>query len=1155
MRLDEVALIRWGGFTDRRIAFEPGARLHVVLGANEAGKTTLLRGVRDLLFGIERGTSFDFLHAMPSLLLGGVVSDGTGRRLGFQRRKGLKNTLLDGEGRPLPDAALAPWLGDVDKRLFESFFGLDHQTMRAGGEAMLQAQGDVGSTLFAASSGLRDLIQVRRALDDEADALFGRRRRNDRVFYQALDRLEGAQDVVRRASLHPDKWHQLERDGNEARERQRQAEAETRTVRRHRDRLEALRRAAPLLRDIDRLAAELADLADAPVLPEDFEIRVTVTQTELTTALAVHAQRELTLDGLETEREGAALDQALLAAAPLVEAVHSRIGAWPDQVADIQKLRRDCRLLEDEIAAALVEIGEAADAAGPGEAEAMVLRGLVTRRTALVTRRDEAAERLDAASRDERRLAARAADSLAVGRPLAPQKRLDQVLRHGDVDEAARDAARTARDRRQAMDEARGRLGLAEPAASLPVPGLAAVEPFAGRAAALAESRRDSERHIADLGQAVAALERQRAELAAGRDIPTPERVDAARRHRDQGWTLVRRLHVERDSGAADAAARWAGPGALADAFEDAVWRADGLADRRDAEAERVARDGQLARDLDSRRAALAEAEGARRSLDADQDAEALRWQALWRPAGIAPADPRAMLDWLRGFQDFLRLREQFAQAEADRDRRTRLRDEARAELAALLAELGADADDAPTATLVARAAALIEQADEAARRHEQSAAQWREARERIEAERATLAKAAAALSEWEEGWRRALDQAHLPADIGPESVEHRLHRWGELRGLRVRLADKRRRLGGLRDLVEAFEREVADLAVRLGADPADRPERIVALLYGRLTEARRAEVALRALDERIAETRRGRDETRATIGHCRSILAALHEAAGAADADDLPQRVRRARQRASAEAALAERRRDLPPGRDIDETRRELAAEGLDDEAMGAEIDRLGDRQEEIGRELAEIAGRLRDTEAEMAALRQGADAAAAAQRAEDAVAELGGVARDWMRLKAAGLLLARSIERFRAAAQDPLVRRAAEIFGAVTVGAYQGLAVDFDQDDRPVLVGLDRDGSRCPVARMSDGTRDQLYLALRIAAVERHVDESGPMPFLADDLFINWDDARTEAGVAALAALGARTQVILLTHHRAVLESAHRRLDPADLNVTILA
>jgi uncharacterized protein YhaN len=66
-----------------------------------------------------------------------------------------------------------------------------------------------------------------------------------------------------------------------------------------------------------------------------------------------------------------------------------------------------------------------------------------------------------------------------------------------------------------------------------------------------------------------------------------------------------------------------------------------------------------------------------------------------------------------------------------------------------------------------------------------------------------------------------------------------------------------------------------------------------------------------------------------------------------------------------------------------------------------------------------------------------------------------------------------------------------------------------------------------------LSDGTRDQLYLALRLAALELHLEQAPGMPFIADDLFINYDDERSRAGLAALAELSERTQVIFLTHH----------------------
>ncbi|OIP16474.1 MAG: hypothetical protein AUK51_10395 [Comamonadaceae bacterium CG2_30_59_20] len=66
-----------------------------------------------------------------------------------------------------------------------------------------------------------------------------------------------------------------------------------------------------------------------------------------------------------------------------------------------------------------------------------------------------------------------------------------------------------------------------------------------------------------------------------------------------------------------------------------------------------------------------------------------------------------------------------------------------------------------------------------------------------------------------------------------------------------------------------------------------------------------------------------------------------------------------------------------------------------------------------------------------------------------------------------------------------------------------------------------------------MSEGTSDQLYLALRLAALELHLQQTVALPFIADDLFINYDDGRARAGLQALAHLSESTQVIFLTHH----------------------
>ena len=59
-----------------------------------------------------------------------------------------------------------------------------------------------------------------------------------------------------------------------------------------------------------------------------------------------------------------------------------------------------------------------------------------------------------------------------------------------------------------------------------------------------------------------------------------------------------------------------------------------------------------------------------------------------------------------------------------------------------------------------------------------------------------------------------------------------------------------------------------------------------------------------------------------------------------------------------------------------------------------------------------------------------------------------------------------------------------------------------------------------------LSEGARDQLYLALRLAYVEDYASRAEPPPFVGDDLFASFDDVRTAHGLRALAAIGETVQ-----------------------------
>ena len=208
-------------------------------------------------------------------------------------------------------------------------------------------------------------------------------------------------------------------------------------------------------------------------------------------------------------------------------------------------------------------------------------------------------------------------------------------------------------------------------------------------------------------------------------------------------------------------------------------------------------------------------------------------------------------------------------------------------------------------------------------------------------------------------------------------------------------------------------------------------------------------------------------------------------------------------------------------------------------------EITQEVQRQSELSAAQADAARGLADI--------GGSDAAAIAEAMrQEALAQMADAAERYIKVYTAGRLLRWSIDRYREEKQGPLLRRAGAVFAALTLGSFTRLVVDFDKEPME-LTGQRAAGERVGIAGMSDGTRDQLFLALRLAALELHLAQATPLPFIADDLFINYDDARARAGLEALGVLAEKTQVIFLSHHEHMV-AAVREVFGEKVNVTVL-
>jgi uncharacterized protein YhaN len=216
-----------------------------------------------------------------------------------------------------------------------------------------------------------------------------------------------------------------------------------------------------------------------------------------------------------------------------------------------------------------------------------------------------------------------------------------------------------------------------------------------------------------------------------------------------------------------------------------------------------------------------------------------------------------------------------------------------------------------------------------------------------------------------------------------------------------------------------------------------------------------------------------------------------------------------------------------------------------IEEEASGYELDSLQseilsgeDRQKALQDEVFKTGGEHGKLLHEFERLQNSDESTLQAQKAEDAVARVRPAVSQYVRLRLASEVLQRAIESYREKHQGPVLSRASELFSSLTLGDHCGLTTGFGDDDKPVLVAIRKNREQVQVAGLSDGTRDQLYLALRLAAIEHHVETVSPCPVILDDILINSDDARASAALKVIGDLAKRTQVLFFTHHRRLAE-----------------
>ena len=1151
MRLTALTLTSYGNFRSEHITFDPrpGA-INLLVAPNGGGKSVLRMAFCDLLFGIGGQSPMGFRYPYSAMRITADAVGPDNERFVFGRRKGQGNTLIGANGGALDPATIVRFLGRIDRTRLERLFALDTAHLREGEANLLASDGELGAALVSGAGGTQDLRALRKTLEQARDFLAPIRRSSQRPFYLALDKFVDARKREQTSLLRPDQWQKLEQALDAAEQRRVEqnfiADTESAAI----ARWERVRRVIPWLAAHDVSAAWLDAHPDAPVLDPGLALRL----AEARAAIVITEEREgrerLTAGNLAEQLGKIVVDDRLLGEAAEIGRLVEATGAARKASSDLPTVLSRLDPLTVVVASRLRELGssfpvERASDAIPPRASVNRARRLIQ---AYIARQDAAQAAPTRIAELERELATVLAEQtalVATGDVSVLEALVKEIRVDGDPNRSQRDAEMRRAEAAESLVAMLARV----PGWTLGDTALVALAPL---------SPETYERHAADVGAMRSNTERQRDMMNSSRQardeardrldaatksssLPDDNALTRARSQRDDGWQLIYRRAFTADPPTHQEERTFAGALPLPLAYERAVTAADGIADRRVQEAAAIERAQTAYAALQKAEASFDAAETQHRLAAEATAATERAWSQI---CAILPLGPSPTI---REVQAFLTAREKVIDA-----RQTLVAANATATVLEachagwaerLAAALTTQAETSLFVLLAAADKRLV-QAQQAGRTRAALDA-TREATEKALSEaQARQHQAIAGLAEWRAEWNRAMAELNRPTDEDPSVTEDVLQVYADLDVAQKELVSLGERVSGMQRDNARFTEEAAALASRMAKDlDGTDPFLLVSTLRQRLQQAQELATQRDLLREQSLDAAKSAALAERQLLDRRAALQAILALVGASTVEAAEHRLGLAAERARHAASLAEaeaKLREAGDLRPLPELREEVAAVSSDE--IPGRIDRAAQHRKEAQAAAQEAAATASALHQQMKQKAEDTGATDAAADQQSAIATIGRVIEEALVSHVAAEMLDRALAAVERDGEPELLRRIGELFKTLTGGTYSRVLTEIGDDNVTRLTLMQRDfpDERQSIAELSEGTRDQLYLALRLAAIEAHADSAPPLPFIGDDILQTFDDDRALAAMRVLGEISQKVQVILLTHHRHVLDLA---------------
>ena len=315
-------------------------------GSNEAGKSSALKYIEWFLFGIPPQNDDNFKHKFGDFLIESTILDNNSKTHLLKRRKTpVGRTILDTNNLDATPM-FEPMLGGLVRETFSMQFGISHAQLRSGGREVLEGEGDLGTMIFGAGTGLANLGRVLQKLEERAAEIYPSKNSKLSVtLKEAKENQEKIEEVKLRlniwqdaselvASLHK----KVEELGDEKKKwASKQAECES------------ILRALPQLTKYKTAESTLKELENIPLVDDAALMKYQAAEKFLTSSNALLEQQKKRISDITSKLTNLNPNEKILTVRSEIEALNQSSDLLLKNLVDIGNRQKEKDAKEEQI--------------------------------------------------------------------------------------------------------------------------------------------------------------------------------------------------------------------------------------------------------------------------------------------------------------------------------------------------------------------------------------------------------------------------------------------------------------------------------------------------------------------------------------------------------------------------------------------------------------------------------------------------------------------------------------------------------------------------------------------------------------------------------------------------------------------------------------